>query len=470
MIIGKEMGVRRKFTVALFIVVASIDNTVLALIPALGPSIKAEFGVSNRALGLLIGLNLLVVAVTAVGWGYRSDQSDRRRLLIAGTLAWTLPVALVPWSTSFPAFAGLMILAGLGLGCISTVGYTIITDLVATRWRGILLAIWGLAQGIGALLGGILVGVLTQGSGWRAPFGLMAIVGVACSALTLLALSPTKGAADEALKELAEEGAAYNYRIQVSDLGLVLAKPSNRYLMLQGFLAQFTFGSLTWLTVLLTAKLTAQGVALDLANGIAALFAVILQLGGVVSVFWGYLGDRLQRRRPQARALLAAAGFWFAMPFFMLLFWVPLPLASSNATGALQVVGTQLGRNGWWWLAIIAATCAVAAQATNAPNWYALVSEVNLPEHRGTAFSFVTLANNVGRALGTILVGVAFDWLQRTLAAPANYALGLTLFQLFFLPAGLCFWLAARTTPVDAAAVSTTLRQRATEALALIHE
>jgi MFS family permease len=110
---------------------------------------------------------------------------------------------------------------------------------------------------------------------------------------------------------------------------------------------------------------------------------------------------------------------------------------------------------------IAGATLAVIAQSTNAPNWYALVSEVNLPEHRGTAFSFITLANNIGRACGVFLVGVTFDWLQQTIAAPTNYALGLTLFQFFFLPAGLCFWFAARITPQDARDVQETLQQRA---------
>jgi MFS family permease len=126
----------------------------------------------------------------------------------------------------------------------------------------------------------------------------------------------------------------------------------------------------------------------------------------------------------------------------------------------VQIVGTQLAQNPWWWLTLLAATGAVAAQATNAPNWYAMVSDANLPEHRGTAFSFVTLANNMGRAAGLFLVGVTFDWLQRSATPPTNYALGLTLFQLFFIPAGLCFWLAARTTKQDIAAVQTTLRRR----------
>ena len=138
-----------------------------------------------------------------------------------------------------------------------------------------------------------------------------------------------------------------------------------------------------------------------------------------------------------------------------------MSVQGSSQGSPLAVILDQLSRNPQWWLAILGATLAVAAQATNAPNWYAMVSEVNLPEHRGTAFSFVTLANNIGRALGAFLVGVTFDWLQRSVAAPANYAWGLSLFQLFFLPAGLCFWLASRTVPGDTQEVQSALRTRA---------
>ena len=451
---------RRVYTVVLFVVMASIDNTVLALLPTMAPRIGAELQLPNQALGLVIGLNLLVVALAGLVWGYRGDQQDRRRLLIVGTLAWALPVGLIPLSQSFVALLALMTLAGLGLGCISTVGYSIITDLVPERGRGLMLGLFGLSQGIGGLSAGLLAGLLAPGAGWREPFGALALLGLVCSALALLALSPRKGAADEALQGLADAGGAYAYRIQRADLPLILRKATNRWLMAQGFVAQFAFGSLAWLTVLLTARLVAQGLALPLANGIAALLWVILQLGGIVSLVWGWLGDRLRRRSAGVRARLAAVGFWAAVPCYVVLFWVPLPVAGPVVGDAAAVMLAQLGRNAWWWLAVLGATLGVIAQSANAPNWFALLSETNLPEHRGTAYSFVTLSNNLGRALGALLVGASFDWLARALPSPANYALGLTLFQLFFIPAGFCFWRAARTSPADIAAVQATLRGR----------
>jgi len=456
---------RRSYTIILFVVMASIDNTVLQLLPVLTPRIREALGVDNRALGLVIGLNLLVVAVAALFWGYRSDQTERKRLLILGTLAWAVPVFGVRLANSWAAFLALMLLAGLGLGCISTVGYSIITDLVPARWRGLMLGVWGLAQGVGALLANVVVGLQPPSAPWQAPFGSLALAGFVCSALALLALSPPKGAADGAVAALIDRGGEYDYRIRSADLPKLLLRPTNRWLMAQGFIAQFAFGSLSWITALLTARLAVSGLQLNQANSVAALLGVLLQLGGIVSLFWGWLGDRLQQRSGRARALLAAYGFWAAVPFYLLLFWSPLPIAGAASDSAAAIVAAQLSSNPWWWLAILGASGGVAAQATNAPNWFAMVSEVNLPEHRGTAFSFVTLASNVGRALGAFLVGVAFDWLLRTFPEPSNYAIGLSLFQLFFIPAGLCFWLASRSAPHDAAAVERTLRERAAPVL-----
>ena len=158
---------RRVLTVVLFVVLASIDNTVLALLPELAPRIRHDFGVSNHRLGLLMGLLLAVVALTRLAWGYRSDQADRRRLLIIGTLTWAVPLAAVPFSRAYLPVCALLLLAAVGLGGRATVGYSLITDLVPARWRGSLLGLWSGAQALGALGGGLLAGLLAPGADWR---------------------------------------------------------------------------------------------------------------------------------------------------------------------------------------------------------------------------------------------------------------------------------------------------------------
>src|SRR5690606_32458662 len=71
------------------------------------------------------------------------------------------------------------------------------------------------------------------------------------------------------------------------------------------------------------------------------------------------------------------------------------------------------------------------------------------------------LVNGVGRTAGSALVVRTFDALARSLPPPLNYAVGLAIFQLFFIPTGIMYWLASRSAPRDLADVDRLLRQRA---------
>ena len=77
------------YTIVVFVILASLDNAAIALIPSMVPQLKDTFGVGTAAIGLLTGAQVLVTAVTAVGWGYLADQRDRKKLLLWGTLIWS---------------------------------------------------------------------------------------------------------------------------------------------------------------------------------------------------------------------------------------------------------------------------------------------------------------------------------------------------------------------------------------------
>jgi MFS family permease len=112
-------------------------------------------------------------------------------------------------------------------------------------------------------------------------------------------------------------------------------------------------------------------------------------------------------------------------------------------------------------VSFLCAILALALTSANSPNWFALLADVNPPEHRGTVYSLGNLANGVGRAAGNGLVGAVFQALARALPPPVNYATGLALFQVFFIPTGVMYWLASRTVPADIDTVRELLRERA---------
>lgn len=100
-------------------------------------------------------------------------------------------------------------------------------------------------------------------------------------------------------------------------------------------------------------------------------------------------------------------------------------------------------------------------QELDSPNFFfALVGDVNLPENRGTVFGLGSLINGAGRAGGNGLAGVSFGYLAASFPAPLNYALGLALFQAFFIPTGLMYFRAAKTTPRDITRMKRIMAQR----------
>jgi hypothetical protein len=158
-------------------------------------------------------------------------------------------------------------------------------------------------------------------------------------------------------------------------------------------------------------------------------------------------------------------GMMLSVPFQMALFFVPLRGLQLPADGGIIPVALatvlNIFTNPWVFAAFVLALVAVALASTDIPNRNAILTDVNLPEHRGTAVGFLTIAVGVGVAIGSGLTGLLIDALAAYFVAPLNYAVGLALFQLLFLPAGFCYYKLTKTTRADIAAVRKTLARRA---------
>ncbi len=454
---------RRLYSVVVFIVLASIDNVAIGLVPPLYSPISEALHVRESAVGLVTAGQFLVAAVSAVFWAYRGDRGNRKPLLMIGTVIWAVGMAGSVLPGTFPAFLLLQAVAAVGLGAVASVGFSVVSDLISPRRRGLVMSLWGLSQGAGTLLG-TLVGGLLGADDWRRPFLSVSAVGVIATVAYLFTADIRRGESEPELAGLFDRDAEYGYRISYRDLPGILARRSNLWLTLQGLTAQVTFGSLVWLPRLLQAKAQSQGYPRDDAIVIGAVFATVLQLGAVLSIIGGLIGDRLQRRTPRGRALVAAVGILAGIPFYVLLFFAPLhvrvpsgPGTGGVAMGVLVSVVTVPQAA----LVFLSALVALALTSANSPNWLALIADVNPPEHRGTVFSLGNLVNGIGRAAGNGAVAVTFRALTTALPPPLNYATGLALFQVFFVPTGVMYWLASRHTPTDIAAVQAMLHDRA---------
>ena len=101
---------------------------------------------------------------------------------------------------------------------------------------------------------------------------------------------------------------------------------------------------------------------------------------------------------------MSAIGILGAIPFFLVFFAIPLnglDVTEGASTGTyLGEVLTALVTNPWVAAAFASALAALALTSADSPNWFALISDANLPEHRATVFGVGNLVNGVGDAGG----------------------------------------------------------------------
>jgi len=450
------------YTLVVFVVLASLDNAAIALIPSMFKPVVAGVGTNETALGALTGAQILLTALTAVAWGYAGDSRSRKRLLLWGTVIWATAEVLTAATTTFAALFGAQMLAAVGLGSIASVGFSVVSDFVGPRRRGLAMSFWGLSQGVGGWIGLLLASQLGA-EDFRVPLLVVAALGFAFAFLYLFTFDAPRGYREPELAAL-HAGIGYDYRIDRSQLPELFRHRTNRWLVLQGLTAQLAYGSLVWVPLLYQEKVAAEGYSDVTGTRVGGLFAALFLTGALFSILAGHVGDRLQRRTLRGRALLSATGILGAIPAFLVFFWVPLrgldvTEGASSATLAGEVL-VNLVTNPWVALAFVSSLVALAFTSADSPNWFALISEVNLPEHRGTVFGLANLANGIGRSTGTALTGSVAGALQRALPPPFNWAVGLSAFQAFFLPTGWCYWRASRTCPGDITRVRRLLRTR----------
>ena len=442
------------YSVIVFVVLASLDNVAIGLVPPLYGSISDDFGVGEGHIALATTAMFLISAVAAIGWAYAGDRTDRKPVLIIGTLIWVAGTAWSGVAGDYTGFLLSQVLAAVGLGGVASVSFAVVSDLISPRRRGLVMSFWGLSQGIGTVAG-TLVGGLLGHDDWRRPFLLVALAGVVATVAYLLTYDVPRG---DSQPELA--GVQYDERIHHDHLPLILRRRTNVWLILQGLSAQVAFGSLVWLPVLFRARAEDQGYSTGTAVLVGSVFATLFQLGGALSILGGLIGDRVQRRTPRGRALVSAVGVLAAVPFYVVLFFVPMRIDVPDGAGSGAVIRAVLAdvfTEPTVGACLATAVFALALTSANSPNWFAMIADVNPPEHRGTVYSLGNLANGAGRAGGNALVGVAFRGLASAFPPPLNYAVGLAAFQLFFIPTGVMFWLASRTVTRDMADTHATL-------------
>ena len=347
------------------------------VIGAVGERIKAEWMLSDGQLAGLGTAFILLYAVVGIPLGRLADTGSRKHVLAAGVTVWSLFTGLSGVAGSFGALVVYRLGVGVGEASAAPAANSLIGDLfpVTQRARAISIFMLGVPLGLGASY--LVSGLIVQATGgWRPALFVAAAPGFVLGLLALRLPEPPRGAADPDV--------AGRRRGAWESIRCVLKTRTMWWIIASG--ALFNLISYALGAFHTSYLIRYHGLDIDIANRFSG---VIFGLGGGIGMLGGgLLGDRVARRSPRGRLLVAALSLLCAAPIA----W----FAIQQPRGAYWMFGACM-------------FIAVGSMYMYYSTVYATIHDIVEPQMRGAAMSVYFFVFYMFTALGLVGFGALSD-------------------------------------------------------------
>ena len=310
---------------ALWLMVFTAASQTIVITPIL-PLIGQELGADAGTLGLLVSVYSWVLAAAALIMGPISDRIGRRRVLLFGSGALAVALALHGLADSFGSLLAMRVLAGAGGGMLSGAAVSYVGDAFPYERRG-----WATGWVMSGVPFGLVIGIplgraLAVAFGFRMPFVAFAAV-MAVAFVLILTVVPQPDVTLSAERPTVR-GSLRQYATLIVGRGGTAAAAATYFLMYLGlgllvvYLPQWLTSKFPMEVIVAGEQLSVFGLPLDF---IATLFLV----GGLVSVVVGpkagAVSDAVGRKPMILVSCLGLAVVTAALPYVVVERWAAYP-------------------------------------------------------------------------------------------------------------------------------------------------
>ncbi|MGA8649890.1 MAG: MFS transporter [Xanthobacteraceae bacterium] len=155
---------------------------------ALLPELSREFGVSAGEISALMTASTAAIALTAPFTGALADVLGRKRLITAAAFAVVVPTLIMALASSVPQLVVLRFVQGLLLPPIFTVAVAYVGDEFPPNEIARVTGLFVSGSSVGGFCGRFATGAAADLLGWRASFGVVALMTLAGAIIVTLAL------------------------------------------------------------------------------------------------------------------------------------------------------------------------------------------------------------------------------------------------------------------------------------------
>ena len=196
-------GAERTRVILLLASVLALASADAATVGASAIQLRADLGISNTDVGLLVTVTSLVAAAASLPFGVLADRVNRTRLLAAAIVLWG---AAMLWAATVPTFEKLL-LARVFLGAVTAAAGPVVASLVgdwfAPSERGRIYGYITAGELTGAAIGFAVTGGIATLS-WRAAFVILALPAFLLAWLVFQLREPARGGRTPLLSSTAE--------------------------------------------------------------------------------------------------------------------------------------------------------------------------------------------------------------------------------------------------------------------------
>src|SRR5213594_107571 len=169
-IAASPMSALQILVVAITIGLNALDGFDVLSISYASPGIAQEWGIDRAALGIVLSMELIGMAVGSVLLGGVADKIGRRPTTLACLVVMSIGMIMATTTRGLVALSIWRIVTGLGIGGMLAAINAVAAEFSNSRRRHLSVSLMSIGYPLGAVVGGIAAARLLQGHDWRAVF------------------------------------------------------------------------------------------------------------------------------------------------------------------------------------------------------------------------------------------------------------------------------------------------------------
>lgn len=174
------MTARQIVAIAVCVLLNALDGFDVLSISFASPGIAREWGIDRAALGLVLSMELIGMALGSLALGQVADRIGRQMTTLLCLIVMALGMMATTQIADLRMLAATRLFTGLGIGGMLATTNALVAEYTNAKWRSACVAIMAAGYPLGAVIGGAMATHLLQSGGWRDIFWLGAGMTALC--------------------------------------------------------------------------------------------------------------------------------------------------------------------------------------------------------------------------------------------------------------------------------------------------